>query len=100
MICIAMQGHDYDDDFYEIIRKFFPEESIKFIDTLDEGERGCIIFSSTYQEPVVDTKIFFPGYREVFHNTVTLDDAQVEDENIIRYEIIKSLILGLNSLEI
>ena len=100
MICIAMKGHDYDDDFYEIIRKFFPGESIQFIESVDEGDRGSIIFSSTYHAPDIHTKVYFPGCREVFANTHTLDEMQIQDENVVRYEIIKSLILGLNSLEI
>lgn len=100
MIYIVMKGHDYDDDFYEIIRKFFPGEGIRFVDSVEEADREGITFSSIYQDPVVETVILFPGGREVFRDEITLTEEQKKDENALRYEIIKSLIMGLNSLEI
>lgn len=100
MICIAMQGHDYDDDFYEIIRKFFPVEKIRFVDSPEDAPEDAISFFSTYQDPTVETRILFPGNVQVFSEVKSLTPEQRGDEDLLRYEIIKSLLLGINSLEL
>lgn len=100
MIYVSMQGHDYDDDFYEIIRAVYTEESIVFVDSPSEINENSISFISIYQEPIIQTKTFLPGKREIFSEEITLTSDQRKDENVIRHEVIKSFVNGINAIEL
>lgn len=99
MVNIIINGHDYDDDFYEIIKKFFPKEELNFTNTVADLKGNSISFISSYDNGLINTVILLPQGKEIFNEEINLSQSQQEDEHTVRYELIKSLITGINRIK-
>lgn len=99
MVNIVINGHDYDDDFYEIIKKFFPKEELNFTNTIADFSSNSISFISSYNQGLINTIILLPQGKEIYNEEINLSQSQQDDENLVRYEVIKSLITGINNIK-
>lgn len=101
MIYIHLIGHNFEYDVRELTKVFFFNEDIKFIDDIDEYEKGILIISklNNIKEKLMSITEIYEDKQIIYSNSLSIDTIDIGRDDVykkIKVGITANLYDGLN----